>query len=69
MILKLYLLVWHYLCHYYYARLFIYSLRVYKEAFENHVITNVSGGKTVLLKKSNFPDTGIKYLYTCTCIM
>ncbi|XP_011408306.2 PREDICTED: putative glucose-6-phosphate 1-epimerase isoform X2 [Amphimedon queenslandica] len=31
--------------------------RVYKEASENHVITNVAGGKTVLLKKSNFPDT------------
>ena len=38
---------------------FLYLSRVYKEASENHVITNVAGGKTVLLKKSNFPDTGI----------
>lgn len=31
---------------------------VYMEAVKDHVITNVAGGKTVCLKKSNFPNTG-----------
>lgn len=32
---------------------------VYKGASKTHVITNVAGGKTITLKKKNFPDTGI----------
>lgn len=31
---------------------------VYKGAAKDHVITNVAGGKTITLTKSNFPDTG-----------
>jgi len=31
---------------------------VYKAALKDHTITNVSGGKTISLKKTNFPDTG-----------
>jgi hypothetical protein len=31
---------------------------VYKGASKDHVITNVAGGKTITLKKQNFPDTG-----------
>ena len=31
---------------------------VYKGASKDHVITNVAGGKTITLRKTNFPDTG-----------
>ena len=33
-------------------------LSVYKGASKEHVITNVAGGKTITIKKKNFPDTG-----------
>ena len=32
---------------------------IYLEAVKDHVITNAAGGKTVCLKKTNFPETGI----------
>ncbi len=31
---------------------------MYKGASKDHVITNVAGGKTITVKKTNFPDTG-----------
>ena len=36
---------------------------VYKRALGDHVITNAAGGRTVTVKKSNFPDTGV-----CMCV-
>ena len=44
---------------------FFYS--VYKGASRDHVITNVAGGKTVTLKKKNFPDTGVKRRHFIRC--
>ena len=32
---------------------------MYKGASKEHVITNAAGGKTLTLKKTNFPDTGM----------
>ena len=28
-------------------------------ASKDHLITNVAGGKTLCLRKTNFPDTGV----------
>eukprot|EP00731_Ephydatia_muelleri_P016185 Em0009g609a len=36
-----------------------YTDSVYASALKDHLITNVAGGKTVCLKKTNFPDTVI----------
>ena len=37
---------------------FVHSLSVYMNAVKDHVITNVAGGKSICLTKTNFPDTG-----------
>lgn len=36
----------------------VHSLSVYMNAVKDHVITNVAGGKSICLTKTNFPDTG-----------
>ena len=38
---------------------------VYASALKDHLITNVAGGKTVCLKKTNFPDTGQEDMWDC----
>ena len=41
---------------------------VYVAAKNDHVITNVAGNKTLCLKKTNLPDTGMlhtKLLFLC----
>ena len=35
-----------------------FTVRVYKGASHDHVITNVAGGKTLCVQKSEFPETG-----------
>ena len=35
---------------------------VYMDALKDHVITNAAGGKTICMKKHNFPDTGLSLL-------
>lgn len=32
---------------------------IYKGSFDDHLISNVAGGKTIRLRKTNFSDTGI----------
>ncbi len=32
---------------------------MYEGASRDHVISNVAGGKTIRLTKTNFPDTGV----------
>lgn len=38
---------------------------VYASAPRDHLVTNVAGGKTLCLKKTNFPDTGWS---KCICV-
>ena len=33
---------------------------VYMDALKDHVITNAANGKTICVKKHNFPDTGMQ---------
>lgn len=35
---------------------------VYMDALKDHVITNAAGGKTICVKKQNFPDTGTQWV-------
>ena len=37
---------------------------VYMDALKDHVITNAAGGKTICIKKHNFPDTGCRSLHS-----
>ena len=40
---------------------------VYMDALKDHVITNAANGKTICVKKHNFPDTGTQWVIVLFC--
>lgn len=41
---------------------------IYLEAVKDHVIANAAGGKTVCLKKTNLPNTGLHWCWALLCV-